>query len=72
LELSAGDYCRKRGKRGENRDWRTGDLEGLMYYFGGVVLRVGKRGWRVEGWAGSGGLVPRVLLLTIFVLRRII
>jgi hypothetical protein len=43
-----------------------------MYQFERVVLRVGERGWKVEGWAGLGGLVPRVFLLTIFVLRRII
>jgi hypothetical protein len=43
-----------------------------MYQFWEVFLRVGKRGWRVDGWAGLGGLVPRVFLLAIFVLRRII
>jgi hypothetical protein len=43
-----------------------------MYQFERVVLRVGKRGWSVEGRAGSGGLVPKVVRLAIFVLRRII
>ena len=61
----------KRDLRG-NGDWRNGGLEGLMYYFGGVVLGWLEMGWKEGGRDVVGGLVPKVVRSAIFVLRRII